>query len=108
MTGPEEGEAALDAIVVSAQAQLAPLFEAVLKRFEDDAATYEMSFFAIQYDALQRATDDMDVAELFMQLSTVAFVGFEFTPAQALLVDTLLARAEQIAHVLSADGGAPH
>ena len=67
-----------------------------------------MSFFALQFDALNRASDDMDVAEIFMQLSSVAFLGFQFSPEQAALVDTLLARAEQIAHALSADGDQAH
>lgn len=99
---------AVDPIASAAKAQLTPLFEAVLQRFEDDDAIYEMSFFAIQFDALNRATDDMDVAEIFMQLSSVAFLGFQFSTEQAVLVDTLLARAEQIAHALSADGDRAH
>ncbi len=46
--------------------------------------------------------------ELFLQLSTTAFLGFEFSPAQAVLVDELLEQAEQLAHVLSADANQAH
>ena len=97
-----------DAIAQAAQTQLTPLFEDVLAQFERDEATYELAFFTLQYDALQRSRDDMDVAELFLQLSGVAFMGFEFSPVQATKVDLLLARAEQIAHALSADGSTAH
>lgn len=95
-------------MVASAQEQLGPLFEAVLGQFEKDDATYEQSFFAVQYDALNRALEEVQIAEVFMQLSTVAFVGFQFSPTQAFLVDALLERAEQIAHTLSADGDQAH
>ncbi|MEM6707507.1 MAG: hypothetical protein AAF648_01855 [Pseudomonadota bacterium] len=98
----------MDPIVEAAQAQLKPLFEALLERFKDDGALYEMSFFAVQYDALNRATDDVSIAELFMQLSSVAFLGFQFTPQQAVMVDELLAKAEQMAHALSADDDQAH
>lgn len=87
---------------------MGPLFEAVLTQFEKDESTYEQSFFAVQYDALNRAVEEVQIAEVFMQLSTVAFVGFQFTPTQAFLVDALLERAEQIAHTLSADGDTAH
>ena len=97
-----------EAMVVSAQEQLEPLFAALLSQFEADGATHEQSFFAAQYDVLHRAVEEVQIAELFMQLSTVAFVGFQFTPSQAFLVDALLEKAEQIAHTLSADGGQSH
>lgn len=99
---------AIDPIVVSAQAQLGPLFEAVLTQFEEDESLYEMSFFAVQYDTLKRATEDMQVAEIFLQLSTVAFAGFQFSATQAMLVDLLLEKAEQIAHTLSANDDQAH
>lgn len=99
---------AKDPIVASAQEQMGPLFEAVLTQFEKDDSTYEMSFFATQYDLLNRAVEEVQIAEVFMQLSTVAFVGFQFSPSQAFLVDVLLERAEQIAHTLSADGDQQH
>jgi hypothetical protein len=97
-----------DPIVLSAQQQLGPLFEAVLTQFEQDESYYEQSFFTTQYTALKSATDEMQIAELFLQLSTVAFVGFQFSAPQALLVDALLEKAEQMAHALSADDGDRH
>lgn len=97
-----------DPIVVSAQDQLSPLFEAVLTQFEQDESYYEQSFFTTQYTALKGATDEMQIAELFLQLSTVAFVGFQFSTTQALMVDALLEKAEQMAHALSANDGDAH
>ena len=97
-----------DPIARAAKEQLTPLFDAVLEQFKADDAVFELSFFTLQYDALNRLKDDMDVAELFLQLSSVAFHGFDFSPEQAIKVDLLLAQAEQIAHALSADGNSSH
>lgn len=109
---PDQGgaapDAAPDAIVRSAQAQLGPLFEAVLTQFETDESYYELSFFTTQYTVLKQATDEMQIAEIFLQLSTVAFAGFQFTTTQTMLVDALLEKAEQMAHALSADDGTAH
>ena len=63
----------------------------------------EQSFFAQLLVQLTQAREDLHLLEFFMQLSTTAFQGFAFTDADNLKIDLLLARAEDIAHALSAD-----
>lgn len=98
----------LDPVVAAAQSQLRPKFDALLALLDKDGAVQEMLFFTTNLLALQQATEPMDIGELFLQLSTTAFLGFEFSPAQAVLVDELLEQAEQLAHVLSADSNQAH
>ncbi len=97
-----------DPVVAAAQRQLRPHFDAVIAQLDEDAAVAEMTFFTTNLLALLQASEPVDIGELFLQLSTTAFMGFEFSPVQAQLVDDLLAQAEQLAHVLSADSNQPH
>lgn len=98
----------LDPVVAAAQAQLRPKFDALLAQLDEDGAVQQMLFFTNNLLALQHARDPMNIGELFIQLSTTAFLGFEFSPAQAVLVDELLEQAEQLAHALSADSSQAH
>lgn len=98
----------LDPVVAAAQTQLRPKFDALIDLLDQDGSVQELVFFTTNLLALQRATDPMDIGELFLQLSTTAFLGFQFSPAQAVLVDELLEQAEQLAHALSADSNQSH
>ncbi len=103
-----DSAATLNPVVAAAQQQLRPLFDAVIAQLDEDACITEMVFFTTNLLALMRASEPVDIGELFLQLSTTAFMGFQFSPEQAQLVDNLLAQAEQLAHVLSADSSQPH
>ncbi len=105
---PDGAGRQLDPVVEVAQRQLRPHFDAVIAQLDADAAVAEMTFFTTHLIALLQAEEPVDIGELFLQLSTTAFLGFEFSERQAQLVDDLLAQAEQLAHMLSADDNQPH
>jgi len=99
----------LNPVVAAAQQQqLRPKLDALLTALDGDTDIQALTFFTTALLSLQQATDPADIGELFVQLSTTAFLGFEFSAHQAILVDDLLAEAEQIAHALSADNEQPH
>lgn len=64
--------------------------------------SFAQAFFGRARQQLERLEDEADLAGLFFELSSAAFHGFEFSPAEAQAVDALLARAETIAFTLSA------
>jgi len=49
-----------------------------------------------------------DVLGLFFELSTTAFLGFEYSPPVAQAIDDLLAVAERIAFTMTAPDQRPH
>jgi len=63
---------------------------------------YAQAFFGRAAQQLELLEDEADLAGLFFELSSAAFHGFAFSPAEAQAVDALLARAEAIAFTLSA------
>lgn len=86
----------------SARAQLTPPLEAVIESFDESADPAPVAFFTLILMNLHRLEDDGDLMGLFFELSSTAFQGFVFNPAQAQLVDSLLAVAENIAFTLTA------
>ena len=50
----------------------------------------------------------MDLAAPFMELSTTAFVGFEFSQDASVLIERILEKAENIADSFSQGTDAPH
>ena len=92
----------------NARSQLLPPLEAVIESFDETADTAPLAFFTLILTNLHGLQDDGDLMGLFFELSTTAFQGFDFSPAQAQLVDSLLAAAENIAFALSAPGDNPH
>ena len=59
----------------------------------------------LQAEAM-RAEDD--VLALFYELSTTAYLGFQYSPEVARAIDDLLAAAERIAFTMSAPAEHPH
>ncbi len=76
-----------------------PLMKDVLDTCRDAGALTFFSLLAIQ---LHEAREDAQLLDFFLNLSTTAFQGFPFTPEEDLVIDRLLAMAEDIAHALSA------
>jgi hypothetical protein len=101
------GNCALE-LLNNARSQLLPPLEAVIESFDETADTAALAFFTLILTNLHGLQDDGDLMGLFFELSTTAFQGFVFSPAQAQLVDSLLAAAENIAFTLSAPGDNPH
>lgn len=113
--------------VDAARAQLVPLIEEVLALSGGpfslpDADAEPMSGFGATdlsqlplrgfFTNILAKTHGMQVEEdvlgLFFELSTTAFLGFEYPATVAVAIDDLLAAAEQIAFTMTASGEAPH
>ena len=103
-----DGALTNDLVADVARAELGPKLDLLLKQLDVDSDLQALSFFTAALVSLQQAVDGADIGELFVQLSTVAFLGFEFSSLQARLVDELLAEAKQLAHTLSAHTSKPH
>ncbi len=88
--------------------ELLPLLERIHAELEggDPRA---LTFFGRIRQHLEQATGEEHLADAFMDLSTAAFVleGVDWPPMTLMLVDTLLARAQDIAATLSAGTSTP-
>jgi len=87
--------------ITDARNQLDPLLEALASQLADEGQSTQQAFFNRIRAAIQRAQDEVDLAGPFMELSTTAFVGFEFSPDAAALIDRILEKAETIADSFS-------
>ena len=81
--------------------QLDPLLEALASQLGEEGQSTQQAFFNRIRTSIQRAQDEVDLAGPFMELSTTAFVGFEFSPDAAVLIDRILEKAENIADSFS-------
>ena len=86
-----------------AQNQLAPLLGAIVASVEAEQKPDQERFFGAILRAIEGARDATDLAEPFMELSMSAFVGFDYSPSVAMLLDQLLLHAQQLSEVLSLD-----
>ncbi len=83
--------------IIDARNQLDPLLEVLVAQLGDEGRSTKQAFFNRIRGSIQRASDEVDLAGPFMELSTAAFVGFEFSPDAAVLIDRILLKAETIA-----------
>ena len=67
----------------------------------------QREFFGRVVRGIEVCRDAEDLAGPFMELSTSAFLGFQYSPAASLLIDRILASAQTLALTLSADADAP-
>jgi hypothetical protein len=91
-----------------AQAQILPLIADVLETMSNPEDAAPIEYFGRLLAQAHAMKTEEDVLGLFMELSTVAFHEFPFTPHQAKAVDELLLEAEFIAFTMTADGRRPH
>ena len=90
------------------KAQLMPLMESLVEYLSQAGDTLAVGFFAEIYGMLGSVEAEEELLEVCLALSTSAFQGFAFDPYAALLLDELLARAEQLAFTFSANESAPN
>lgn len=81
--------------------QLSPMISQVIDSLDEQTQVLEISFFTMRLIQLNQMREDVDLMQLFFELSTTAFQGFTFSPSQAQLIDTLLATSEDIAFTMS-------
>ncbi|MEQ8860488.1 MAG: hypothetical protein RIC56_17745 [Pseudomonadales bacterium] len=91
-----------------ARDRLVPLIERVLEAHDRDDDVLSQAFFTNLLMQAHAMRDDTDLAAFFFELSTTAFQGFVFTPAQAEAIDELLAESENMAFALTAPSERPH
>lgn len=89
--------------VAYAREELVPLLRALCALSESASSPDQQRFFTAILAGIERARDGVDLAEPFMELSMSAFMGFRYDSASAMLLDELLAKAQQLTEVLSLD-----
>lgn len=89
--------------VAYARKELVPLLRALCALAESSERPDQQRFFAAILAGIERARDGVDLAEPFMELSMSAFMGFRFDASTAMLLDELLAKAQDLTEVLSID-----
>ena len=87
--------------VEHAREQIAPLLRALVYAVEEEGRDDQARFFGAIQKGVERARDGTDLAEPFMELSMSAFVGFDYSPSTAMLLDQILLQAQQLSEVLS-------
>ena len=87
--------------ITDARNQLDPLLAALAQQLGEEEQSTQQAFFNRIRTSIQSAQDEVDLAGPFMELSTTAFVGFEFSPSAAVLIDRILEKAENIADSFS-------
>ncbi|HEY5646829.1 MAG TPA: hypothetical protein VIS76_12840 [Pseudomonadales bacterium] len=94
--------------VDSARGQLAPLAQQVIDALDADSQPLELSFFTLILIRINGMQADMDLMNVFLELSTTAFQGFVFSREQSRRIDELLGAAEDIALTLSVSSDQSH
>lgn len=87
--------------VLYANEELVPLLQVLCQLADEEEAADQRRFFASVLSGLECASEAEDLADPFMQLSMAAFLGFELSPATALLLDRLLEKAKRLTEALS-------
>lgn len=95
-------------LVTQMTAQLDPLFETVINALETADNPYPMTFFTLLRIQLRNAQEEIDVLQVFYDLSTTAFQGFVFSSAEAAVIDNLLAACEDVSHAMTAPDNHRH
>lgn len=88
--------------------QLVPFLRALVQSVEEEGQADQAAFFGRILRGMEAAREPVDLAEPFMELSTSAFLGFQFSPGTSLLLDQLLMYAGQLSEVLSLDDDEIH
>jgi len=88
-----------------ARRELVPLLGSLCEVAQADGAKDQEAFFARVQQMIEVSAEAEDLAGPMMELSTSAFLGFEYSPVAAILLDEVLAISQTIAATLSAPGG---
>ncbi|MEM7408030.1 MAG: hypothetical protein AAF458_22260 [Pseudomonadota bacterium] len=88
--------------------ELVPLLKELVQLTKAQGAIAEQQYFQVLLTQMEAARDGVHVAEAFLHLSSAAFLGFEYSPDVADLLDTLLERAEHLSEALAESGRIKH
>jgi len=95
-------------VVDLARDELLPLLDALQRLVEQEGKPDQQAFFARVHEATNHAREPEDLAGPFMELSTSAFLGFEFSGMATVLLDRVLELAQRAAMTLSAGAEEVH
>lgn len=88
--------------------ELVPVLRQLVDLTEAQGAVLEQQYFSVLLTQMEGARDGVHVAEAFLHLSSAAFLGFDYSPDVAALLDTLLERAEHLSEALAEAGNLKH
>ncbi len=94
--------------IIEARNQLDPLLEVLVNQLHNEGQATQRAFYTRIRGSIQRAQDEIDLATPLMELSTTAFVGFEFSPDAAVLIERILKKAEYIAEAFETGSRPSH
>ena len=94
--------------VIYARDELVPLLEQLSSLTESSEQPAQHQYFKTLLAQLKGASDDGQVVEAFLHLSAAAFLGFEYKPEVADVLDQLLEKAQHLSEALSVAGDSKH
>ena len=93
--------------VDSVKSDLLPKLGDLLTHLLDTEQAEAAAFFSRVFYDLNAVTGEEQLLEVFIELSTTAFLGIDFDNAALALIDDVLMHAEQVAATFSADTAQP-
>jgi len=90
-----------------AKGELLPLLTNLCSLARQDGRREQEIFFGRIRSAIEHSRDPEDLAAPFMELSTCAFLGFDYSLSAQLLIDRILEAAQRLSLTLSAGGDDP-
>lgn len=93
--------------VDTVKADLLPKVGDLLEHLLDTEQAEAASFFSRVFHDLNAVDGEERLLEVFIELSTTAFLGIEFDSAALALIDDVLMHAEQVAATFSANVSHP-
>ncbi len=95
-------------LIDTVKIDLRPKLESLITYLNDTDEVVAASFFTQILVGLVALSEEEQLLELFIELSTTAFQGFHFDDQSWALTDDVLMYAEQIAQTLTANQDARH
>ena len=93
--------------VDSVKSVLLPMLGDLLTHLLDTDQAEAAAFFSRVFHDLNAVTGEEQLLEVFIELSTTAFLGIDFDNAALALIDDVLMHAEQVAATFSANTAQP-
>lgn len=94
--------------VTEVTGNIRPNLQQLVDYLEQAGDPQPLGFFQSMLEQLDKVSEEDELLELFMLLSTTAFQGFVLDPMAALMADRILAYAHEVSHAFSADEETRH
>ena len=90
------------------RSEILPLLRSLCDLVAAEGEQDQYGFFAGILQGIESAQEPEDLADPFMALSSSAFVGFQYGPLAAMLLDQVLIAAQRLSMTLSASDEVVH